>query len=335
MFANMIFPPGSVVSSGWKSNPQQTTSNIGPSSAVVAGEGGLLQHGPAMAEEALVEGDTSTRTRPMSISERARLLRIPKPEPGLKCPRCGSTNTKFGYFNNYSFAQPRHLCRDCHRYWTRGGVLRDIPVGAPCRRRRRAKGNKYKAAASSAAATAASASATPATTSSSTSCTVNEAPILQATVSSMHTTNLCFNSSCSGAATLLVDSAGRRAISGMEQQWGTQSQMHRFPVFSHAMDYNLGPAISVPVTMATPSMFHPGLESGGDRGVRGGDEGQFHVMPINSDVNQYPIWAMHAHVNGYTASYPNCTADLRRKPAHPVFLHSRAMFPVGCLCFPV
>lgn len=63
------------------------------------------------------------------------------PEAGLKCPRCESTNTKFCYFNNYSLRQPRHFCKACRRYWTRGGALRNIPVGGGCRRNKRSKGN--------------------------------------------------------------------------------------------------------------------------------------------------------------------------------------------------
>lgn len=61
------------------------------------------------------------------------------PETALKCPRCDSTNTKFCYFNNYSLTQPRHFCKACRRYWTRGGALRSVPVGGGCRRNKRTK----------------------------------------------------------------------------------------------------------------------------------------------------------------------------------------------------
>ncbi|KAG8365482.1 hypothetical protein BUALT_Bualt18G0109300 [Buddleja alternifolia] len=53
---------------------------------------------------------------------------LSKSEP-LKCPRCGSTNTKFCYYNNYNKSQPRHFCKSCKRHWTKGGALRTIPVG--------------------------------------------------------------------------------------------------------------------------------------------------------------------------------------------------------------
>ncbi|CAM8900343.1 unnamed protein product [Rhodiola kirilowii] len=52
----------------------------------------------------------------------------------LKCPRCDSANTKFCYYNNYSLSQPRHFCKACKRYWTRGGTLRNVPVGGGCRK---------------------------------------------------------------------------------------------------------------------------------------------------------------------------------------------------------
>ncbi|XP_073032075.1 uncharacterized protein [Primulina eburnea] len=50
------------------------------------------------------------------------------------CPRCESTNTKFCYYNNYNLSQPRHFCKSCRRYWTRGGALRNVPVGGGSRK---------------------------------------------------------------------------------------------------------------------------------------------------------------------------------------------------------
>ncbi|CAO2826110.1 unnamed protein product [Amaranthus hypochondriacus] len=78
-------------------------------------------------------GPTSS-VKPNSMVDRARQAQIPLPEAGLKCPRCESTNTKFCYFNNYSLTQPRHFCKTCRRYWTRGGALRNVPVGGGSRR---------------------------------------------------------------------------------------------------------------------------------------------------------------------------------------------------------
>lgn len=86
-------------------------------------------------------GGNSGSIRPGSMADRARLAKIPQPEAALKCPRCESTNTKFCYFNNYSLSQPRHFCKTCRRYWTRGGALRSVPVGGGCRRNKRSKGS--------------------------------------------------------------------------------------------------------------------------------------------------------------------------------------------------
>ncbi|KAG7544657.1 Zinc finger Dof-type [Arabidopsis suecica] len=57
----------------------------------------------------------------------------PATQPVLKCPRCDSVNTKFCYYNNYSLSQPRHYCKNCRRYWTRGGALRNVPIGGSTR----------------------------------------------------------------------------------------------------------------------------------------------------------------------------------------------------------
>ncbi|XVE59241.1 hypothetical protein DITRI_Ditri05aG0030200 [Diplodiscus trichospermus] len=86
--------------------------------------------------------------RPGSMAERARLPKIPQPEAALKCPRCESSNTKFCYFNNYSLSQPRHFCKTCRRYWTRGGALRNVPVGGGCRRSKKNKSSSSKSPAS-------------------------------------------------------------------------------------------------------------------------------------------------------------------------------------------
>lgn len=86
-----------------------------------------------------VGGGGTGSIRPGSMADRARLAKLPQPEAALKCPRCESTNTKFCYFNNYSLSQPRHFCKTCRRYWTRGGALRNVPVGGGCRRNKKNK----------------------------------------------------------------------------------------------------------------------------------------------------------------------------------------------------
>ncbi|KAL1316298.1 hypothetical protein HN51_068518 [Arachis hypogaea] len=69
----------------------------------------------------------------------------------LRCPRCDSSNTKFCYYNNYNLTQPRHFCKTCRRYWTKGGALRNVPIGGGCRK------NKNIGVSNSSAAKAASA----------------------------------------------------------------------------------------------------------------------------------------------------------------------------------
>ncbi|XP_002534123.2 dof zinc finger protein DOF3.1 [Ricinus communis] len=59
----------------------------------------------------------------------------------LKCPRCDSNNTKFCYYNNYNLSQPRHFCKNCRRYWTKGGALRNIPVGGGSRKNTKRSSN--------------------------------------------------------------------------------------------------------------------------------------------------------------------------------------------------
>ncbi|OVA07159.1 zinc finger protein [Macleaya cordata] len=63
----------------------------------------------------------------------------PNVELAPNCPRCDSSNTKFCYYNNYSLTQPRYFCKGCRRYWTKGGSLRNVPVGGGCRKNRRGK----------------------------------------------------------------------------------------------------------------------------------------------------------------------------------------------------
>ncbi|KAF0932782.1 hypothetical protein E2562_012118 [Oryza meyeriana var. granulata] len=119
---------------------------VGPATATAApGEvSGLPSSSSASAAAAAQQA-----VRPNSMAERARLARAPQPEPALKCPRCDSTNTKFCYYNNYSLSQPRHFCKTCRRYWTRGGSLRNVPVGGGCRRNKRSAKSSSSAAGSS------------------------------------------------------------------------------------------------------------------------------------------------------------------------------------------
>ncbi|KAK9283597.1 hypothetical protein L1049_011846 [Liquidambar formosana] len=68
---------------------------------------------------------------------------LKRPDKILPCPRCNSLNTKFCYFNNYNVNQPRHFCQNCHRYWTAGGTMRNVPVGAG-RRKNKHSSSQYR-----------------------------------------------------------------------------------------------------------------------------------------------------------------------------------------------
>ncbi|KAI4352110.1 hypothetical protein L6164_006393 [Bauhinia variegata] len=103
----------------------------------VGSENPQLPPPPQPPPSTVVVGGRGSSTRPGSMTDRARLAKMPQPETALKCPRCESTNTKFCYYNNYSLSQPRHVCKTCRRYWTRGGALRNVPVGGGCRRNKR------------------------------------------------------------------------------------------------------------------------------------------------------------------------------------------------------
>ncbi|XP_045786310.1 dof zinc finger protein DOF3.4-like [Trifolium pratense] len=96
---------------------------------------------------------------PSSDSGESRRSTQPQNRPGpgapgpekenLPCPRCDSTNTKFCYYNNYNYSQPRHFCKGCRRYWTQGGTLRDIPVGGGTRKNAKRSRTQHNAVTSS------------------------------------------------------------------------------------------------------------------------------------------------------------------------------------------
>ncbi|KAL9227357.1 hypothetical protein vseg_003053 [Gypsophila vaccaria] len=67
---------------------------------------------------------------------------LKKPDKILPCPRCNSMDTKFCYYNNYNVNQPRHFCKSCQRYWTAGGTMRNVPVGAG-RRKNKSSASRY------------------------------------------------------------------------------------------------------------------------------------------------------------------------------------------------
>jgi hypothetical protein len=102
-------------------------------SAVVLVDKQRRSGGPAESEDS--KGQHHPRPRQPQQQDTAE-ARAAASAPPLPCPRCRSRNTKFCYFNNYNVNQPRHFCKDCHRYWTAGGALRNVPVGAGRRKNR-------------------------------------------------------------------------------------------------------------------------------------------------------------------------------------------------------
>ncbi|RWW33602.1 hypothetical protein GW17_00001689 [Ensete ventricosum] len=89
----------------------------------------------------LIDPSSSSPTYPVSSKSRSSSSpslssTTAEQQKNLRCPRCESTNTKFCYYNNYNLTQPRHFCKTCRRYWTKGGALRNVPIGGGCRKTR-------------------------------------------------------------------------------------------------------------------------------------------------------------------------------------------------------
>ncbi|XP_073018935.1 cyclic dof factor 2-like [Primulina eburnea] len=82
------------------------------------------------ADDSAVAKKTSRTEEDQSGAGNSQDKTLKKPDKILPCPRCNSMETKFCYFNNYNVNQPRHFCKNCHRYWTAGGTMRNVPIGA-------------------------------------------------------------------------------------------------------------------------------------------------------------------------------------------------------------
>ncbi|XP_027358969.1 cyclic dof factor 2-like [Abrus precatorius] len=93
------------------------------------------------------ENESKVNTKPVednmdnSSTDQDKIFK--KPDKILHCPRCNSLDTKFCYFNNYNVNQPRHFCKNCQRYWTAGGTMRNVPVGAG-RRKNKHLASQYR-----------------------------------------------------------------------------------------------------------------------------------------------------------------------------------------------
>ncbi|XP_010528347.1 PREDICTED: cyclic dof factor 2 isoform X2 [Tarenaya hassleriana] len=103
---------------GGESSIQESGATSGKSGLTDRMETPKAQAGKAEEESQNETGASSQETK------------LKKPDKILPCPRCNSMDTKFCYYNNYNVNQPRHFCKNCQRYWTAGGTMRNVPVGA-------------------------------------------------------------------------------------------------------------------------------------------------------------------------------------------------------------
>ncbi|KMZ59444.1 Dof zinc finger protein [Zostera marina] len=110
-----------------------------------------------LANEAAGSNDQRKGGRRRSVSG----LQPPSVEDVFNCPRCDSPNTKFCYYNNYSLTQPRHYCKACRRYWTRGGTLRNVPIGGGCRKNKKSKSSHYSSSSPPSSSSSSSFTTTP------------------------------------------------------------------------------------------------------------------------------------------------------------------------------
>ncbi|KAK6798653.1 hypothetical protein RDI58_006356 [Solanum bulbocastanum] len=88
----------------------------------------IMKESPDYYESSTAKRSKSEEEHSETSDSQERNLK--KPDKTLPCPRCNSMETKFCYFNNYNASQPRHFCKNCQRYWTAGGTMRNVPVGA-------------------------------------------------------------------------------------------------------------------------------------------------------------------------------------------------------------
>ncbi|GAV70141.1 zf-Dof domain-containing protein [Cephalotus follicularis] len=97
---------------------------------------------PAIDDETAKSKTTNTE-KEQSDDTNSQEKTLKKPDKILPCPRCNSMDTKFCYYNNYNVNQPRHFCKSCQRYWTAGGTMRNVPVGAG-RRKNKNSSSHYR-----------------------------------------------------------------------------------------------------------------------------------------------------------------------------------------------
>lgn len=95
---------------------------------------------PPMDEDSMAKQSSDTEND-QGDTNNSQQKTLKKPDKILPCPRCNSMDTKFCYYNNYNVNQPRHFCKSCQRYWTAGGTMRNVPVGAGRRKNKNSNSN--------------------------------------------------------------------------------------------------------------------------------------------------------------------------------------------------
>ncbi|KAA8532969.1 hypothetical protein F0562_032914 [Nyssa sinensis] len=97
---------------------------------------------PSVDKEMLSPKSSNNEEQSETSTSQEKTLK--KPDTILPCPRCNSMDTKFCYYNNYNVSQPRHFCRNCQRYWTAGGTMRNVPVGSGRRKNKSSPASHYR-----------------------------------------------------------------------------------------------------------------------------------------------------------------------------------------------
>ncbi|KEH33316.1 putative transcription factor C2C2-Dof family [Medicago truncatula] len=97
---------------------------------------------PSIDEETSKSENEQSETTANNNDTQEKTLK--KPDKLLLCPRCNSADTKFCYYNNYNVNQPRYFCKACQRYWTAGGTMRNVPVGAGRRKNKNNSSSHYR-----------------------------------------------------------------------------------------------------------------------------------------------------------------------------------------------
>ncbi|KAI4335987.1 hypothetical protein L6164_014569 [Bauhinia variegata] len=119
-------------SGGERRSQEKDCGDLSPNSSSSEGlaEGTVNPKTPSKDEETAKSKSDQSEKEEESDGNNSQDKSPKKPDKILACPRCNSMDTKFCYYNNYNINQPRYFCKACQRYWTAGGTMRNVPVGA-------------------------------------------------------------------------------------------------------------------------------------------------------------------------------------------------------------